>query len=62
MKAKDYAEKARIWAHGIRLVDPNVKLVSCGREVSSQLLLRERVAYDREMMSGIASSWMFWRT
>lgn len=34
LKAADYAEKARIWAHGLRLVDPTIKLVSCGREVS----------------------------
>lgn len=33
MRAADYAEKARIWAHGLRLVDPTIKLVSCGREV-----------------------------
>jgi alpha-N-arabinofuranosidase len=35
MRAADYAEKARIWAHGLRLVDPSIKLVSCGREVST---------------------------
>ena len=32
-KAADYAEKARRWAHGLRLVDPSIKLVSCGHEV-----------------------------
>jgi len=34
MKAADYAEKARQWAHGLKLVDPSIKLVSCGHEVS----------------------------
>ena len=33
MKAADYAEKARQWAHGLKLVDPTIKLVSCGHEV-----------------------------
>jgi hypothetical protein len=33
MSAADYAEKARIWAHGLKLVDPSIKLVSCGKEV-----------------------------
>lgn len=28
--APDYAEKARRWAHAIKLIDPSVKLVACG--------------------------------
>ena len=36
MKAADYAEKAKIWAHGLKLVDPSIKLVSCGEEGNSQ--------------------------
>jgi len=34
MQAAEYAEKARRWAHGLKLVDPTIKLVSCGHEVS----------------------------
>ena len=34
LTAADYAEKARQWAHAMRLVDPTIKLVSCGKEVS----------------------------
>lgn len=30
-RAADYAEKARQWAHAIRLIDPSVKLVACGQ-------------------------------
>lgn len=30
MSAKEYATKAAQWAHGLKLVDPNIKLVSCG--------------------------------
>jgi alpha-N-arabinofuranosidase len=32
MKVGEYAETARKWAHGLRLVDPTITLVSCGRE------------------------------
>lgn len=30
LSAEEYAEKARQWAHALKLVDPSIKLVSCG--------------------------------
>jgi hypothetical protein len=33
LDATDYAKKAKQWAHGLRLVDPTIKLVSCGNTV-----------------------------
>ena len=30
----EYAKKAKVWAHGLKLVDPTIKLVSCGEQVS----------------------------
>lgn len=29
----DYAKMAKVWAHGLKLVDPTIKLVSCGEQV-----------------------------
>lgn len=34
LSASDYVVKAKKWAHGLRLVDPSIKLVSCGEQVS----------------------------
>ncbi len=31
----DYAKEAKKWAHGLKLVDPTIKLVSCGNTVSN---------------------------
>lgn len=42
LSATDYTKKAARWAHGLRLVDPTIKLVSCGNQVSSFSLLRSR--------------------
>lgn len=36
LSQSDYAKKAKKWAHGLKLVDPSIKLVSCGNTVSSQ--------------------------
>jgi alpha-N-arabinofuranosidase len=33
LSATDYTKKAARWAHGLRLVDPSIKLVSCGNQV-----------------------------
>lgn len=33
LSATDYAKKAYRWAHGLRLVDPSIQLVSCGNQV-----------------------------
>jgi hypothetical protein len=30
MEAQDYANKAYQWAKALRLLDPNIQLVSCG--------------------------------
>ena len=32
LTAIEYAKKARSWAHALRMVDPTIKLVLCGRE------------------------------
>jgi len=33
LSATDYAKKAKMWAHGLKLVDPTIKLISCGNTV-----------------------------
>jgi alpha-N-arabinofuranosidase len=33
LSAGDYTKKAKQWAHGLKLVDPTIKLVSCGNTV-----------------------------
>lgn len=33
LSATDYAKQAYRWAHGLKLVDPTIKLVSCGNQV-----------------------------
>lgn len=53
-RAEDYAEKARQWAHGLKLVDPSIKLVSCGHEVRIQSIWnKEPFLCYRETASGI---------
>jgi alpha-N-arabinofuranosidase len=37
LSATDYAKKAKQWAHGLRLVDPTIKLVACGNQVGSSI-------------------------
>lgn len=54
-KAADYAEKARQWAHGLKLVDPTIKLVSCGHEVSPDPFLGSSGAYKAEVVRVTAS-------
>lgn len=39
----DYAKKAKQWAHGLKLVDPSICLISCGMTVRLALRL------DREL-------------
>lgn len=36
LSATDYAKQAYRWAHGLKLVDPTIKLVSCGNQVRFQ--------------------------
>jgi hypothetical protein len=56
MRAADYAEKARQWAHGLKLVDPTIKLVSCGHEVSLAGCRVNRSLIDRVMENGTPKS------
>lgn len=37
MEAVNYVKLAKRWAHAIKLVDPTVKLVGCGIDVSDAL-------------------------
>ena len=60
MKAADYAEKARQWAHGLKLVDPTIKLVSCGHEVCLVLRITTTWLTDRVMENGIPRSYRLW--
>lgn len=48
LTAAEYAKKARSWAHALRLVDPTIKLVLCGREGSDD--------WDREILQGCLDS------
>ncbi|WVQ82791.1 hypothetical protein IAT38_004923 [Cryptococcus sp. DSM 104549] len=48
LSATDYAKKAKRWAHGLKLVDPSVKLVSCGETGSSD--------WDREVLQTLVAS------
>lgn len=45
LSATDYATTAKRWAHGLRLVDPTIKLVSCGNQGNSE--------WDREVLNGL---------
>lgn len=38
----DYAKEAKNWAHGSKLVDPTIKLISCGNTGSTD--------WDREVL------------
>jgi hypothetical protein len=60
MKAADYAEKARQWAHGLKLVDPTIKLVSCGHEVCPASFPVWRLLMTRAMENGIQRSYRLW--
>jgi len=42
--ATDYAKMAKVWAHGLKLVDPKIKLVSCGEQVG--------LSHSAELISG----------
>ena len=37
LSAADYTVKAKSWAHALRLVDKDIKLVSCGYTVSTDV-------------------------
>ncbi|CAO1626768.1 unnamed protein product [Sympodiomycopsis kandeliae] len=45
LSATDYTKMASRWAHGIKLLDPTVKLVSCGNQGNSE--------WDREVLNGL---------
>lgn len=45
LSATDYTKMASRWAHGIKLLDPSVKLVSCGNQGNSE--------WDREVLNGL---------
>ncbi|CAO1633744.1 unnamed protein product [Jaminaea pallidilutea] len=45
MSATDYTTMAKRWAHGLKLVDPSIMLVSCGNQGNSE--------WDREVLSGL---------
>lgn len=45
LKQTDYAKAARVWAHGCRLVDPSIELISCGRSGGHD--------WDREVLETI---------
>lgn len=58
MSATEYTMKAKSWAHALRLVDPTIKLVSCGHNVSmkgmrasSRLTRQGATAWDREVLA-----------
>lgn len=36
LSASAYAAQAKIWAHGLKLVDPSIKLISCGEDGAGQ--------------------------
>ena len=45
LSATDYTKQAARWAHALRLVDPTIKLVSCGNQGNSE--------WDREVLQGL---------
>ncbi|EST07240.1 Alpha-L-arabinofuranosidase, C-terminal [Kalmanozyma brasiliensis GHG001] len=45
LNATDYTKMAKRWAHGMKLVDPSIKLVSCGNQGNSE--------WDREVLNGL---------
>lgn len=45
LSASEYAAMARRWAHGLKLVDPSIKLVSCGETGWSD--------WDREVLQAV---------
>lgn len=45
LSASDYTKQAARWAHALRLVDPTIKLVSCGNQGNSE--------WDREVLQGL---------
>lgn len=45
LNATDYTKMAKRWAHGMKLVDPTIKLVSCGNQGNSE--------WDREVLNGL---------
>lgn len=47
LSATDYTKKAYRWAHGLRLVDPSIKLVGCGNQVRRWLPCRPLLRHRR---------------
>lgn len=45
LSATEYVKQAARWAHGLRLVDPTIQLVSCGNQGNSE--------WDREVIQGL---------
>ncbi|CAO1636537.1 unnamed protein product [Parajaminaea phylloscopi] len=45
LSATDYTKMALRWAHGLKLVDPTIQLVSCGNQGNSD--------WDREVLNGL---------
>ncbi|PWN54403.1 glycoside hydrolase [Violaceomyces palustris] len=45
LSATDYTKMASRWAHALKLVDPTIKLVSCGNQGNSE--------WDREVLMGL---------
>ncbi|PWY97771.1 glycoside hydrolase [Testicularia cyperi] len=45
LNATDYTKLAKRWAHGMKLVDPSIRLVSCGNQGNSE--------WDREVLNGL---------
>lgn len=43
LSALEYAQKARRWAKAIKLIDPSIKLVSCGKEGNDEVSCEVRV-------------------
>lgn len=45
LSATDYTTKAKSWAHALRLVDKDIKLVSCGYTGAGE--------WDREVLASL---------
>lgn len=45
LSATDYTKTASRWAHGLRIIDPTIRLVSCGNQGNSE--------WDREVLQGL---------
>lgn len=57
MSATEYTEKAKKFAHGLKLVDPTIQLISCGHTVSTGFLATSDCRAQR---IGIERCWRQW--